>query len=83
MEDKEQENNPYPSRLRGRGVEVSKTLFYRKAECALQKMEEKNYASDLIASGIARNNIYEIAFAFDGKEVLVKERHVTASDDEV
>ena len=48
-----------------------------------QKMEEKNYASDLIASGIARNNIYEIAFAFDGKEVLVKERHVTASDDEV
>ncbi|MDY3873155.1 MAG: hypothetical protein SOZ30_08320, partial [Roseburia lenta] len=28
MEDKEQENNPYPSRLRGRGVEVSKTLFY-------------------------------------------------------
>jgi len=42
-------------------------------------MEEKNYASDLIASGIARNNIYEIAFAFDGKEVLVKERHVTAS----
>lgn len=43
----------------------------------------KNYASDLIASGIARNNIYEIAFAFDGKEVLVKERHVTASDDEV
>ena len=30
-----------------------------------------------------RNNIYEIAFAFDGKEVLVKERHVTASDDEV
>ncbi len=37
----------------------------------------KNYASDLIASGIARNNIYEIAFAFDGKEVLVKERHVT------
>ena len=46
-------------------------------------MEEKNYASDLIASGIARNTIYEIAFAFDGKEVLVKERHVTASDDEV
>ena len=43
----------------------------------------KNYASDLIASGIARNNIYEIAFAFDGKEVLVKERHVTARDDEV
>ena len=42
-----------------------------------------NYASDLIASGIARNNIYEIAFAFDGKEVLVKERHVTASDDGV
>lgn len=41
-------------------------------------MEEKNYASDLIASGIARNNIYEIAFAFDGKEVLVKERQVTA-----
>lgn len=37
----------------------------------------KNYASDLIASGIARNNIYEIAFAFDGKEVLVKERQVT------
>ena len=37
----------------------------------------------LIASGIARNNIYEIAFAFDGKEVLVKERHVTASDDGV
>ena len=29
MEDKEQENNPYPSRLRGRGVEVSKTLFYK------------------------------------------------------
>ena len=49
----------------------------------MQQMEEKNYASDLIASGIARNNIYEIAFAFDGKEVLVKERQVTASDDEV
>ena len=59
------------------------SLFHRKAECALQQIEEKNYASDLIASGIARNNIYEIAFAFDGKEVLVKERHVTASDDEV
>ena len=40
----------------------------------------KNYASDLIASGIARNNIYEIAFAFDGKGSLSEGK---ACDDEV
>lgn len=67
----------------GKRLADASLFFIGKQNAPLQQMEEKNYASDLIASGIARNNIYEIAFAFDGKEVLVKERHVTASDDEV
>jgi len=28
MQEKQEKENPHPSRLRGRGVEVSQTLFY-------------------------------------------------------
>ena len=28
MKENEEKENPHPSRMRGRGVEVSKTLFY-------------------------------------------------------
>lgn len=38
---------------------------------ALSQIEEKNYDADLLARGIARENIYHYGFAFEGKKVLI------------
>jgi len=35
MKENEEKENPHPSRMRGRGVEVSKTLFYFIGNCSL------------------------------------------------
>ena len=47
MKESETENNPNPSRLRGRGVEVSKTLFYyfgkhKKKHMFIERMLDKH-----------------------------------------
>ena len=39
MKENEEKENPHPSRMRGRGVEVSKTLFY---DCWYMKQTQKN-----------------------------------------
>jgi SET domain-containing protein len=39
---------------------------------ALKQIEDKNYESELLNIGI--KNILKIAMAFEGKEVLIKER---------
>ena len=42
---------------------------------AINKIEEKGYEADLTADGIPEKNIYKLGFAFEGKDVLVKEKH--------
>lgn len=44
------------------------------AENALQQIEERCYERDLLDAGIARDRIYKLGFAFEGKDVLVVER---------
>lgn len=41
------------------------------AENALQQIEDKNYAADLLAASIPAERIYKLGFAFEGKDVLV------------
>ena len=41
------------------------------AERALEQIESKCYASELVANGIANENIYKYGFAFQGKKVLI------------
>lgn len=41
------------------------------AKNALQQIEDKNYAADLLAAGIPAERIYKLRFAFEGKDVLV------------
>ena len=43
----------------------------RTAKNALQQIEDKNYAADLLAAGIPAERIYKLGFAFAGKDVLV------------
>lgn len=38
---------------------------------ALQQIEEKQYETELVADGIARERIRKYGFAFDGKKVLI------------
>ena len=37
----------------------------------LQQIEEKQYETELVADGIARERIRKYGFAFDGKKVLI------------
>lgn len=41
------------------------------AKNALQQIDDKNYAADLLAAGIPAERIYMLGFAFEGKDVLV------------
>ena len=41
------------------------------AEAALRQIKQKNYDAQLIADGIAPNNIYRYGLAFRGKDVLI------------
>ena len=41
------------------------------AKAALQQIKQKNYDAQLIADGIAPNNIYRYGLAFQGKNVLI------------
>lgn len=41
---------------------------------AFEQIEEKEYEAGLIAQGVDRENIVKMAFAFDGKDVLVEEK---------
>lgn len=41
------------------------------AKNALQQIDDKNYAADLLAAGIPAERIYKLGFAFAGKDVLV------------
>lgn len=43
------------------------------ADNALNQIEEKEYETDLIASGIQKECIYKLGIAFSGKDVLVKQ----------
>ena len=40
-------------------------------QAALAQIEEKKYAEELIARGIAENRIRSYGFAFEGKKVLI------------
>ena len=40
-------------------------------DAALARIEEKNYAADLIAKGIPEEHIRKYGFAFEGKKVLI------------
>lgn len=40
---------------------------------ALVQIEEKQYATELIAKGVAEDRIRKYGFAFDGKKVLIGE----------
>ena len=41
-------------------------------QAALSQILEKEYEADLIARGIAQNNIDKFGFAFCGKKVLIE-----------
>ena len=41
---------------------------------ALQQIEEKAYETDLLVSGIPKDKIYKIGFAFSRKDIWVIER---------
>ena len=52
--------------------EDEKTL-QNTATNALRQIEDRQYASDLIARGFPENRIKKYGFAFEGKTVLIRE----------
>ena len=44
------------------------------ARAALKQIEEKEYETELIAQGIAKEQIKKYGFAFEGKRVLILEK---------
>ena len=44
------------------------------AENALKQIEDRDYKADLLAAGIPEGRIYQLGFAFEGKDVLVVEK---------
>lgn len=51
--------------------EEDETSLKDTVEAALQQIEQKQYAAELIARGISEHNIYRYGFAFQGKKVLI------------
>ena len=55
-----------------RRSEKSKTLE-ELCDMALKQIEDKKYESELLSAGYDKDKIKKFAFAFEGKELLIKE----------
>jgi hypothetical protein len=72
MEPKNREENAYIFEFKVHDSDEETTLSDT-AAAALKQIEEKNYEQELLAKGMEKSKIKKYAFAFEGKQVLIKE----------